>query len=331
MRFFLLALLLLNVGWSDSNQKEFLLTDKPHLKENEMGIITEGSFLFMKPKVDNLFFAVSKDNKIYAPDFDYSPGFKALLGFYFPKWTWDLEIRYTGLSSNSHKSVFCSAYPLLWQNSLSKTPLFEQSISTLDLDIKSLEIEVGKAILPTPCISLRIHGGIKNAIIEQKMKLFYKNSDPLNTDPNLSFSQSKNSLKNSSNGTGVRLGFDGKWKFSSSWRLISNSSISFMLTSFDMFQKYLNTLYNSSSLTSEDINLKYKEHIWVVRPQAQILFGINYNHCFNFCTIDLCLAYELDYFWEYNLNRRYNILATSYMNKGDLYFYGLNLALRLEF
>jgi hypothetical protein len=331
MRFFLSALLLTNVVLADVNEQEFLTTDKPRLKENEMGIISEVDFIYMKPKIDNLFFAVSENEKVYAPDFDFSPGFKALIGFYFPKWTWDLTGRFTELNSHSHKSVSSPSFPLLWQNSLSTTPLFEKSSSFFNLNYNSIDIEVGKSILPTPLISMRIHGGIKNCMIKQKLKLIYKDSNLLATDPNLNYMQSKNILKTISNGTGVRLGFDSKWKLSSSWRLLANPSISFMLTSFDMYQNYYDTLHNFSTFETTSSNMKYKEHIWVVRPQAQIIFGLDYMHCFNSFTLNFYFAYEFDYFWEYNLNRRYHILANSYMNKGDLYFQGLNIALRLEF
>jgi hypothetical protein len=178
---------------------------------------------------------------------------------------------------------------------------------------------------------LRIHGGIRNTLITQKLKVIYKNSDHFEIDPNLNVVQSKNIFRNHSNGTGIRIGFDTKWRIGSHLSILADPSFSFMLTSFDMLQNYYNTLNNSALDLRSFSNLKYKEHIWVVRPNAQILLGLGYARCFESFSLICKAGYEFNYFWEFNLNRRYHILANSVMNKGDLFLQGLVLGLGFDF
>ncbi len=323
MRLFLISLLFL--GIASAEQKEFLPTYTPG-QEKKMCFQLEGDFIYMKPKVDNQFFAVHDDHVI-SPNFKYSPGFKAVAGFYFPRWTWDLIIRVTNLESDSSKSIG-RCLPLLWYDSIQRTPFFQTASAHFDLNFTAIDIEVGKAMCLTKKIICRIHGGIKNTLIKQKLKTTYKNSDIID---NISFLQSKNIFKNRSNGTGIRIGFDTKWKIAQYIDILADPSITFMLTSFDTMQNYYNTLHNFLDNSLSPSNLKYKEHIWVVRPYGQILFGIGYSRCFNSFSFNFKAGYEFNYFWEFNLNRRYHILANSYMNKGDLSFQGLNLALGFDF
>lgn len=340
---------------SEVDQKCSLLPSGRHClkncETNKGGYFSEIAFLYMQPKIDNIPYALKEpayqtafDNEVLYPAFKFKPGFKLVLGGYVPRLNWDMTARWTELYSHTQKYSSSNSYeyrPVFWTEDAfsAASPLtFQKANSRLKIYFDSLQIEMGKSVALSPFLNIRIHGGIEADFIKQLIKVGYSDgaARDLGGGSYNRIISSQNSFKNLTKGAGLCVGFNSRWQLNQSgFHLLADPTASFLLTYFSLHQYFNNTQYafsaGDSSSSFNYYNLKNKEHIWVLRPNAEIALGLDYEHCFSQLYLAVKAAYEVRYFWELNLTRRHNLLANSFAQKGDLFLHGLNLALRLEF
>lgn len=342
---------------SNSNTCPLLPSVRPCIykcEDSKWGFFSELSFLYMQPKVDNIQVAlVDKklgffETKVIFPESKFKPGFKLQIGSYIPRLTWDMTAGWTQLYSKTSKDLASDEHkflPVYYDETFATTlsPRFRTVSASHNLYFNSVYLDMGKSIWLSQHLALRIHGGVEGDFIKQELKVKYDNGNAYYFNSGLLIDTSSlfhdyETLTNTSKGAGIRIGFDSKWQlFSSDFSLIADPTVAFILTSFDMRQHIEHRQQSSveifppATVTEYYYTDKIKEHIWVVRPNAQILLGLNYGHCFQNYYLAFHAAYEARYFWEQNLNRPSHIQRNSYPTKGDFFLQGLNCSLRLEF
>ncbi len=343
---------------SNVNECPLLPSARPCInkcEDNKWGYFSELSFLYMQPKVDNIPMALVDTNlgffetKVIFPQSKFKPGFKLLIGSYIPRLTWDMTAGWAQLYSKTSKDLSSDEHkflPVYYDETYAATisPRFRTVSATHDLYFNSVYIDMGKSLWLSSHLALRIHGGLEADFIKQKLKVKYDNGNAYYYSPE-PFTITSDHLfhdyetfTNTSKGAGIRIGFDSKWQlFSSEFSLLAAPTVAFLLTSFDMRQQIENRRDYALTFLVPVADYKYyfttkvKEHLWVLRPNAQILLGLNYGHCFKNYQLSFNAAYEARYFWEQNLNRPSHIQRNSYPTKGDFFLQGLNCSLRLEF
>jgi hypothetical protein len=300
----------------------------------------------MEPKVDRLPIALKDDHpdafitNVNFPEFKFKPGFKILFGLHLPRINWDTAWQWSELYSKTQKNLSsntCQFLPAYYNEDFfpyGNSPRFQRVAAREKLYFNAINWDVGKSIWLTKALSLHIRGGVEGDFIKQALKVNYDGGNTTSGTTTYRIFSSQEVLNNTSKGAGIRIGFDSKWQTpAAAFSLLAAPSLAFILTSFNMFQ-YSRIAALASDLSGDTYANsfdKIKEHIWVVRPNAQIILGMHFGHCFNGCFLAFSAAYEAHYFWEQNLNRPSHIQRASYPTKGDLFLHGLNLAFKVEF
>jgi len=329
------------------------------------GYFTKLNFIYFQPKEDGFEFVaknkvttaaptnslINLDTKIISPKASWDPGFKAGLGFYIPRLCWDVFLNWTRLHSDSYKHVYEARnnvsgglIPLFWKTgafSDQGSPVrFSSSSSTWHFYFNTLDFEMGDSFFVSNYLSFRIHGGVKGAIIHQKLDINYGDGNDIDgaSSTTIRIQSGQAKFKSDSKGLGPRIGIDSTWNIKNSdFNILTNGSIAFLLTRFDMRYHEEDRALNID--TSNDLFEEYKihEYVWVVRPLAQLFCGLNWGCCFGkdkSFYLGCNAGYEMQYFWEQNLSRRLiddQLEGLTYPNKGDLFLHGANISVRFEF
>lgn len=332
-------------------------------ESRKAGVIGNLEFLYFQTKEDG-FEYVAENNTVSADssninlnaktvnfDFSYKPGFKLGLGFYIPRISWDFSFNWMDLNTKCSQTNRLAQtdegiglIPLFWSsaafNNNKSYIRFSESRAKLKLSINSLDAEVGDSFFTSPHISLRLHGGLKGAIIHQKFYVSYNDGNTiLDSDDNaIGLLTGLTKIRSDYKGLGPRIGLDSSWNiYCSDFNIIASGSIAFLLSRFDVRHHEHDTAYNYTSDAYLSHEFKIHDYVWLVRPAAQMKLGIDWGRCFGSCTqyyFAMNAAYEMEYFWEQNLSRRLideQVYGISYPNKGDLFLHGLVISAHLEF
>lgn len=328
------------------------------------GFISNVEFLYFQPKEDGFEYATLNDGpnlskgtskvningKMCNFHFPFKPGFKVGLGFYVPRISWDVFFNWMEVNSKCSNSNHLDVnstngiIPLFWNpkafnNNLSYIR-FSSSKAKLDFSINTLDWEVGDCFFTSPYISLRLHGGLKGAVIQQHFYAYYKDGNNIlsqNGDTiNLLTGSSK--IRSDSKGLGPRMGLDSSWNiYCSDFNIIASGSFAFLLTRFDIRYHEHDTANDLTTSQYLADDFKIHDYVWLLRPVAQLKLGLNWGKCLGRCCeyyLGMNAAYEMQYFWEQNLSRRLVDevdFGLTYPNKGDLFLHGLVLSAHFEF
>lgn len=331
------------------------------------GFISNLEFLYFQPKEDGFEYATINDGpnlskgssivnlngKMYNFHFPYKPGFKLGLGFYVPRISWDVFFNWMELNSkcsnSNHLTLDNSAkglIPLFWNpaafniNKDESHIRFSESKAKLDLSIDTLDAEVGDCFFTSPHISLRLHGGLKGAVIQQHFYVYYNNgSQVVSLDSNnINLLTGSSKIRSDLKGLGPRMGLDSSWNiYCSDFNIIASGSFAFLLSRFDIRYHEHDTAFNVTSSQYLANDFKIHDYVWLLRPVAQLKLGLNWGMCLGRCNnyyMGINAAYEMQYFWEQNLSRRLVDqvdFGITYPNKGDLFLHGLVLSAHFEF
>ena len=164
---------------------------------NRWGGIFTADLLIWQAKIDGLEFAAKNSifqtqglninaSNIY-PDFDWRPGVKVGLGLYIPC-DWDFYSNFTYFYTNSKTSTSAETsifgfglIPLIRHPAnVPTTPLrFGSASSQWKMDFYTLDFELGYAMIVSKYLDLRLHGGLKGAIINQEYTVQYRNGQTI--------------------------------------------------------------------------------------------------------------------------------------------------------
>jgi hypothetical protein len=294
---------------------------------------------------------INIDGEIRSLDFDFTPGFKLRAGFIIPDMSWDLSSKWMRLYSTdknyeylSKNNLYDGFIPFFYNpNNFSNTQdviRFSKFDYNLKFHFNSLDIEMGDSFYVSEKVSFRIHGGIKGAVIHQKLNTFFEDGNTIQNieleDLNLISNLSE--IKIDSKGVGPRKGLNSKWRLKKSdFSLFTNCSLSFLLTKLNIHYFEQDKAYNTITLVDLVEEYKTNECIWLVRPVAELTFGLDWNKYFgkdkNY-NFGIKAAYEMQYFWKQNLSKTLidnQAVGLAYPNKGDLYLHGVVLGTHFEF
>lgn len=321
----------------------------PDCTSNQWGGIAAASLLVWQAKEDSLEFAANNllfqtqglnlnGDNVY-PDFDFRPGVKVNLGLYLPcDWDFSTNFIYYHTNSKTNVSQETSAFGFglipLWRHpaNLPATPLrFANARSKWKMDFYTLDCELGYGMITTPYIDFRFHGGLKGCIIHQEYSINYQNGQTINDVNVLS---GEVALKNDSRGIGPRLGLNTKWYLGADWFINSSSAVANILSQFDLRRNETDKALNTATNTEIVTDINFTEKIWRWNPLLEAILGIGWQKCFNSFSFQVEVNYEMQYFWDQNLMRKFTDTYNEALNvpvKGDLMLHGVNFQFRFEF
>lgn len=325
------------------------------------GFISNLDFIYFQPKEDCFEFASKNSNidhssgsslidlwaKTYSFDFSYTPGFKLGMGFFIPHISWEVFFNWTQLYSKI-KNKECGKggglIPLFWNpaafDNIQSTIRFSKSNAKLDFFFDSLDFEMGDTFFTSPYLILKVYGGLKGAVIHQRFYVKYKDGNTITdkNSKNIDILTGSTKIRSNSKGIGPRIGIDSSWNICrSDFNIVANGSFALLLTRFNVRHHEFDTAYDTIADQTVVNEYKIHEYVWLVRPNAHLKLGINWGKCLGNCKnyyLGFTAAYEIQYFWEQNLSRRFvdeQNLGLTYPNKGDLYLHGLSLSAHFEF
>jgi hypothetical protein len=197
-------------------------------------------------------------------------------------------------------------------------------------------MEIGSNFFVNKNLSFKLHGGVKGIIIKQTFDIKYEDGNIITVNSeDIKITSSKTKLKNNIKGAGPRVGINSKWNIkNSNFNFLCNGAVALLLTRFNMHFFEYDRGYEVISENQLSDEYKIHEYVWVIRPSANILLGINFGKCFRKNYLGCNIAYNLEYFFEHNLTRRLiddGNEGLAYPNKGALFLHGLDLSLCFNF
>lgn len=297
--------------------------------------------------------------KLFIPDFSWSPGFKVNVGTNLPYDGWDLLSSWTyyhGDFTHLKKHLGMRTDPVgmgivpLWHypffdiDSGSDPLRFHNSAANLKLSINSIDLNLGRQFWPNCNILLRLHSGAKVYWSRQHYHVDYRHGTIVNgiLEPSviapLEYLSSRMVHNNHAWGLGPRGGIESKWKFGWGFSLVAHTAFSLLSSFFDLSTKFHDELINESNAASLKNDLHLKLHQWNLSPVLEGNFGLDWGHCFgcveNPFYIGLTIAYEVQYWWSQNhASRNFAFTAPGNMwdMRGDLQMHGLTATIRSDF
>ena len=226
----------------------------PKIPNAKEGFSVSAGALYVKPISNNL-----EDKVNYDLGFQVSTNYQA-------KNNWDYALKFKRFQSTTN---FSAKYDWSEPN---------PSNFNYTLNYNVLDLEIGKLITLSDNTSLRISGGLRSAIINQKSKRSYSAMTSTYWDVH----------SGSSNfwGLGPRITADPTWKpFGNNFRVFGNVAGSFL-----MGQSNASNSYESSSNANHSPN--YKHDFFVTMLEASS--GLGYTIKTNSADIDLKTGYQLE-------------------------------------
>ena len=298
------------------------------------------------------------DQKVYAPDFAWKPGFKFDAGYGLPYDGWDIDACWTCYhteltSLKKHEDSPISPaglgivpllhYPFLNFTFLSSAPLrFISAAGNWKMTFNTLDAELGRMFEPTRTVPLRMHLGVKAAWIRQHYHVRYDSSTPFtasiqSSTQSLFILNSKMAFTSSMEAVGPRAGMNSKWVFGKGFSLIADGAFSCLYSFYDLDTKYGDLVANTATGLQFPNNLRMKEKMRELTPVIEAKLGLDMGWCFGTCRpiyFGAQIAYEAQYWWSINhLRRNYPYLApgAQWDMRGDLQMQGLTASVRCDF
>jgi Legionella pneumophila major outer membrane protein precursor len=331
----------------------FLPTARPCYRNccsGKWGVIINASLIIWQAKEDYLEYAAKNfllntnalniNAKNEFPKFDFRAGFKFGLGFFTPKNDIDLFANYTYYHSNNKTSVSAPTsidgfgiIPL-WRHPVSvpvSTLRYRNASSRWRLTFNTLDLELGYSMMVSKHLDLRFNGGLKGININQEYDVLYENGQIIN---NIEPLFGKVHLKNDGRGLGPRIGFQSKWRLNSNFHIYSSNAISLVLGEYDVRRNELDIAIDIPIAEQIITDINFTEKPWIWKPIAENILGIGWQCCYKCFSINADISYEIQYFYEQNLLRRFTDSFNESLNvplKGDLTLHGINFKLRFDF
>jgi Legionella pneumophila major outer membrane protein precursor len=318
------------------------------------GFKTDFTFLIWQAQEDGLeFAAINRPELPLSPtiptdisatlstvDFAWEPAFKFLFGYHFEDSSWDLNARWTGYYSRSHRALSESLSPSgagllpLWippQAAIALFPVYAAAQGTLLLRMNNIDLELAYAGGVSPFFFLKVHGGLKLISLHQIFRVHYSGGffDGVNQ-----MLDSNSRSKSRGVGLGPRFGFGSRWVLPQGWSLMAEAAGALALD--DITTRRKDASIGRVAGAPQQISIRFHENFWVWRPLLEGKAGVQWEYAFG-CKknriLDLEAAYEIQQYWEQNFFTRYAdsaIFYAPYNNRGNLTLQGFSFTIALR-
>jgi hypothetical protein len=299
-----------------------------------------GDFLWMKPAMDGLEYALTNDyattpsgfplnNGVFkgfstgSQEWDWRPGFRANVGFYsdFDAWNFDLAWTYMRIKANSSVTYSGSGslLPLFLQPQVIAAGALNDASARWSGDFNTFDLSMGKPYHVSRYFVSNPMFGIRAAWIDQDYLVRYSL---------LTRVASTNVMhKNNFWGVGLRGAYKGEFLLGANWSIFAKGAFSLLFSKFDLSQ-------SSDQTTS---NYKMEDEFYTVKPNAELALGFSWGKFFNknqyFASLKV--GYEFHQWWDINQLRRFfdatYPAANDTVSRGDLSFNGFQFGFGLDF
>ncbi len=256
-------------------------------------------------------------------NFGWAWGFRAGLGKNISFDQWDITSYFTYFQKHSSKGTSSGQASTLipLRGSVITQGGVDRAKSFYDLDLYTLDLELGKHYFVSEQLSFRPFVGLKNAWIDQKQVIRYTGGVLEGNTAHV-----KDDCEYW--GIGARAGINSKWHLGDGWYLGGLFSAALLYGFFDIEHREKVTPNRQDRISLED-----NKHRFI--PMVQWRFGLGYGSYFNQKEnyIDVGIAYEGMYWWRQNqMIKVYEYTALRYDNfSEDLSMHGITFSARLYF
>lgn len=284
--------------------------------------------------------------EIVIPDFGWRPGLKVELSHIFSHDNWDALANWTFYRGEfthvkkhpnvelepEYNGIIPYYYYNFLSNPLSPPPKYEHSTADWTLYFNSIDLEMGKSFSIREKLSIRLLSGLRGSWINQDYKVYYTDGNRIsNSQDDITLLKSTIHFKNDSLGFGPRIGIETYCHLKWGLRLLATSSISTLLTKFEVKQDQDDLVYDNNLSENREFKLLLKDRFFAIKPNIQIILGFDWKHNFRKILLNISVAYEMQYFFGQNQIKRLIEKKALYSNRGDLQLQGLTAGIGIGF
>lgn len=341
-------------------------------KQRPGNVKLEASFLIWQSKEWGLEFAsksfvpssptAAEENfkqKLFVPDFSWSPGCKVDFGFNLPRDGWDVDSRWTfyhGDFTNLKKHFDLQTsptglgivplwhYPFIDFSSTSAPLRFLNAAGNWKLFFNSFDLNLGRAFTPRKSTIFRMSLGAKGSWIRQHYHVEYNDSTTVSgifqtlPEQTLQYTQSHMVFHSHAWGLGPRSALESKWRFGWGFALVADTAMSLLSSFSNLKTRFSDQVHNITANESLNYQLHMKRHIWELIPVFEGKIGIDWGTCFNLKRspwyLGMQIAYEFQYWWAQNHSQRnfaFQAPGNMWDMRGDLQMHGLTASIQTDF
>jgi hypothetical protein len=338
-------------------------TNPPHIQGKGWFFDIDG--LCWKAEQEGLDFAIKNTGsngddfktKDENPNSDWRAGFHIGTGYQFGQDAWDLSLYLTTFygtaDRTTHADRFNSFLTPTWGGPFFTLPGIKAS-SKWNLHYNVIDLALGRTYFLSKRVAARFQIGVREAWIYQNYSAHYSgqittrslptlsivNADVLvNTDPRTAAMKAHNDFQ----GSGIRLGTDLLWHFSSQFYLFGKLSGSFLYGEIDVDQTYKAQVINRRSFIATDTTMKNDKNYRRLKTNLEGTLGIEWEYMSKDRHKCYAVAFAYDFVkWfrqnylvrsQFSVQNTFGLFAESISQteRGDLSLEGFNLSLRMDF
>ncbi|MCB1110439.1 MAG: MOMP family protein [Chlamydiia bacterium] len=320
--------------------KEISVEAQPWVNNGVAEPFLEVDFIYWKVREDGLEYAedglgspvdpVTSRGKVYEPDFDGEPGFRAALGVNMAHDGWDILLRYTWIYTHvtDSKSVNPNTDRLepIWVhgNFSFLAGGLERARADWDLHTNVLDLEWGRNYYISPFLTLRPFFGLKGYWLNQDYGLSYTGFfDQAQTITG----NNRVHLDQDTWGIGIRFGTNTAWYFARDWSVFADLALCAAWSKFDMERRDRGT----NDLTNTTVTLAHLNYDrYSMVPIMELGVGLRWEMWFNQDSYHALIqaGWEEQIWW--NFNRFFHVFSP-FSTMGNLMYQGLTLKFRFDF
>ncbi|MCI5051523.1 MAG: Lpg1974 family pore-forming outer membrane protein [Simkaniaceae bacterium] len=311
--------------------------------ENGADVFITADFIYWSVREDGLNFATSgyaaaptttlAKGKVYQPDFNWHPGFKAGLGLTLAHDDWDLFLEYTWMNApmdwttatnnGTDNSTLQSSWIFDVNDSVQRltraTGAWSNNVNTADLTM-------GRHLFISHYLALHPHIGLKASWQKQRYKAYYQETDGVLGD----ITETRLSFRQQFFGIGLLAGIDSSYYFDKNWSLFGDFAASALASHFDVDHKSSQFLIlNGEKNGANTVPLYFDEKVDTITPVLEWAMGVRWDYWFNEDSYHVALQLGWEQQFWLDMNRFHNVFDGG--ARGNLTMQGVTFKFRFDF
>ena len=295
-----------------------------------------------EPATNSLFPYPNRNAEVKHLDFDWSWGYRIGAGYHCFSKKWDLELQGTYYQQETHARTKADGCQELFATWMAPTSLQGNRFSPYSVCLEAkakqriyysvLDLDLGRHCQISRFFSLRPHGGVRSAWIDQKVHVHYINFPGVQSNPASGWEQVKVGLKNDFWGWGLRAGLDSAWILWKSWSIFCNAACSLLWGNYGLSNKEVDFPKQKPPI----LNAHFKNSYHTLRSNFECALGVRWDWLFakDRYHFAFSLGWEEIIWFNQNqfnhLNNAVNVVQ-SFKEHGDLGLSGFTLDVRFDF
>lgn len=274
------------------------------------------------------------------PNFKWKPGFRVGIGWTLPNSYWDFGATWTWYHATAHGStshaaptdtnpLFASLESPFAGSILGASSNLSAASAKWRLCYNVLDVELGRSFFPNKHLSVRPHGGVRGAWLNQKYSNQYTYADATDS------AVLSRKLRNNYHAAGFKTGVDSLWHFNRYFGIFANTSVSLLGGNFHIKENDTNTSNTDAAALNNTI-IHTKDSLFGVAPVVETAMGFHFmigperRHYW----------FDLNAGWEYAVWFNQNQMplyvddiarGTFIRERGNLHLMGFTLNAKLHF